>query len=121
VLLVDDSQVFLDAAARLLAGDRRIEVVGRAGSGAEALERLAGLSPDLVVVDWDMPGMNGLELSRRLKEQNAPPRVLMLTLHDLTEYRAAAAPYADGFLAKSATATDLLGVVHRLCPNGGPA
>lgn len=118
VFLVDDSRVFLHATSCLLSSDRDVEVVGRAASGEEALARLPAATPNVVLVDWEMPGMNGLELARRLKELKDPPRVVMLTLYDLAEYRAAAAPLADGFLAKTQTATDLLGLLHRLCGNG---
>jgi DNA-binding NarL/FixJ family response regulator len=118
VFLVDDNRVFLHATACLLSGEPDMDVVGRAASGEEALERLPGAGPDVVLVDWEMPGMNGLELARQLKEMPDPPRVVMLTLYDLAEYRDAAATLADGFLPKTQTATGLVELLRKLCRNG---
>ena len=101
-LLVDDNSDFLDAAARLLDDIENVAVVGRAASGAEALEQAARLRPDLVLMDWAMPGMNGLEAMRHLKSFEQPPLVVLVTLHDAPPYRAAACEAgADGFVHKA--------------------
>ena len=102
VLLVDNNIEFLELAAQHLAADPTIEVVGSAMSGREALEQVSNLSPDVVLVDLAMPGMNGLELTRRLKALPHPPCVIIVTLYDEPEYRAAAlAAQADAFVAKA--------------------
>ncbi len=101
VLLVDDSPVFLEAAANLLAAHAGIEVIGQATSGEEAVAQVAVLHPQLVLLDWEMPGMNGLETLKILKTFPNPPRVVLVSLHDLAEYRAAAVAHgADGFWGK---------------------
>src|SRR4051794_32386191 len=61
ILLVDDSAEFLESAARLLMLHQELSIVGRAASGSSALEQVAALKPDLVLMDLAMPGMNGLE------------------------------------------------------------
>jgi DNA-binding NarL/FixJ family response regulator len=109
VLLVDDSAEFLESAARLLALHQDLRIVGRVSSGRDALEQVAALQPDLVLMDLAMPGMNGLETTRQIKAQPAPPRVVIMTLYDVAEYRtAASAAAADGFIAKSSMRTQLL-------------
>jgi DNA-binding NarL/FixJ family response regulator len=60
VLLVDDSRVFLVAAAKLLESHPDIQVIGQATSGEEAVTQVCVLKPHLVVMDWEIPGMNGL-------------------------------------------------------------
>jgi len=114
VLLVDDSPLFLASAARVLAADPRLDIVGQVTSGPAALEQLAQLDCDLVLVDLVMPEMNGLEVAERIRELSRPPRVVVLTLDDTAEYRAAAVACADGFLGKAHTATQLLPLIHSL-------
>lgn len=102
VLLVDDSLVFLDAAANLLAGVSGIVVIGQATSGEEAVAQVNSLKPELVLMDWEMPGMNGLQAMKIIKKLADPPQVVIVSLHDLEEYHAAAISQgADGFWSKS--------------------
>lgn len=118
ILLVDDSAEFLESAARLLMLHQDLTVVGRAVSGSSALEQLALLNPDLVLMDLAMPGMNGLETTRQIKALPAPPCVVIMTLYDLAEYRAAARDaLADGFIAKSSIRSQLLPMLASLFPN----
>lgn len=113
--LVDDSPSFLQSAARFLAADERIEIIGVALSAEEALEQVATLKPDLVLMDLNMPGMNGLEATRLLKAGPSPPRVVILTLNDTEEYRQAALQaQADGFVAKSDLGQKLLPLLESL-------
>jgi len=102
VLLVDDNPEFLKAAERLLSRTPHLEVVGCASSGAEALDQTKALRPELVLMDWSLPGMNGLEATRRINAQPNPPKVLILSLQDYPEYRLAAKEAgAEGFISKS--------------------
>ncbi|HEX7972893.1 MAG TPA: response regulator transcription factor [Anaerolineales bacterium] len=114
-LLVDDSPDFLDAAAHFLSSDPQIEIVGVSLSGQEALDRLPGIDPDLVLMDLAMPDLSGLEATRRIKTQPNAPRVIILTLHDNQEYRRASqAAQADGFMTKSDVGVNLLPLIHSL-------
>jgi DNA-binding NarL/FixJ family response regulator len=115
VLLVDDSSEFLDAVARFLSSDGRIELIGSTYSGQEVLQKVPDVRPDLILMDIAMPDMNGLELTRRIKAQPGAPRVIILTLYDNSEYRSAAGDVeADGFIAKSELGEQLLPLIHSL-------
>jgi CheY-like chemotaxis protein len=115
VLLVDDSAEFLESAARFLATDTVLAIVGRALSGAEALAQIELLGPDLVLVDLMMPEMNGLELTGHIKARPYPPRVIIVTLYSLAEYsNAAETALADGWVTKSTFGTNLLPLIYRL-------
>lgn len=90
VLLVDDNPVFQKAARDVIAALPGVASIECADSGAEALARLGEINPDLVLTDIMMPGMSGFELIRRLRAGDTPPRIVAVTLHESTEYRAAA-------------------------------
>ena len=109
VLLVDDSQECLRAAERfLLGGVPGFGLAGKATSGAQAIEMVAALHPDLVLMDLAMPGMNGLEATRRIKQEHAAPKVIIVTLHNEPTYRVMAKDAgADGFLLKGDLVTEL--------------
>ena len=115
MLLVDDSPLFLEQASAWLSRESDIEVVGCVTSGAAALALAERLKPRVVLMDVAMPGMNGIEATRRLKSLPKPPAVLMLTLDGDPGYRAAAAAAgAEGFVCKSDLATALLPSLRRV-------
>ena len=115
ILLVDDSPLFLAAAGHALATDSRLEVVGSALSGQEGVALVAQRRPDLVLVDVAMPGMNGMETTRRIKAQPNAPQVVVLTSYDQQHYRAAAkAVGADNFICKSDFDAQLLPLLEIL-------
>ncbi len=117
VLLVDDSPDFLKSAGRFLSLQPSLQVVGSATSGKEALKQIPQLAPHLVLLDWAMPEMSGLEALRRIKARESPPRVVMLTLYDIVQYRRAAQlAGADGFLCKTEWSAQLMPLVHCLFP-----
>ncbi len=117
IFLVDDHSGFLGALAQFLAGDPRIEIVGQANSGTVALQRIAQVSPDLVLLDLSMPDLNGLEVTRQLKRLPHAPRVIILTIHDLPQYRKAAqAAGADGFVSKAGFGAQLRPLIVTLFP-----
>jgi len=81
ILIIDDEQPARDRLRRLLAGMPRYEVVGEAASSAEALERIRELSPDILLLDISMPGMNGMALARVLREGGASPAIIFCTAY----------------------------------------
>ena len=114
-LLLDDNAIFLDSATRFLEADERVKIVGRAASGLEALEQADRLRPDVVIMDVAMPGMSGLDTTRRLKAETHAPLVVIATMHDHAEMRSAATEaQADGFVAKSGFCLELLPLIKSL-------
>jgi len=115
VVLVDD-QVLLRTAFRIIFDETDdIAVVGEAGDGAAAVDVVDRQRPDVVVMDIRMPGMNGVEATRRIRAlpTSTDARVLILTTFDLDEYvYAALRAGASGFLLKDALAEDLLAAVR---------
>ena len=118
ILLVDDSAVFVRAAKQFIEeafrGDSRLQVLATAGSGDEALRRMDFESPDLVLMDVRMPGLDGIEATRRIKLLAEPPTVLMLSLEDEGLERAAALAGADGYMSKSALVEQLPALIGAL-------
>lgn len=117
LLLVDDNHEFVEQATQWLSVHPWIEIVGRAYSGQEALDQVTGLQPDLVLMDVAMAGLNGLETTRRIKQQLNAPRIVLLTMHDIPAYREEAqAADADGFVPKSELHTELLRAIDKVFP-----
>ena len=109
VLIVDDHGIVRAGIRSLLEGQSDIEVVGEAAGGEEAIEKARGLRPDLVLMDIAMPGMNGIEATRRIKEELPDISVLVLSMHDDEEFffpvlRAG----ASGYILKEAEPQELL-------------
>ena len=102
-LIVDDNASFREEMRGLLA-EQGLDVVGGAGSGAEAVRQIAELGPEVALIDIDLGEESGLELARRLREtpgQAAVPYVILISTHDEAEYAdLIEASSAIGFLAK---------------------
>lgn len=81
-LIVDDEPLAIDRIRMICADLPMVRVAGTASDGAQALERIAELSPDLVLLDLTMPELDGLEVARRLAGQANPPAVVFVTAHD---------------------------------------
>jgi DNA-binding NarL/FixJ family response regulator len=109
VLIVDDQPLQRMGFRMVLESEPGISVAGEAGNGSEAVRRTADLSPDVVLMDIRMPGMDGIEATRRITASGGRSRVLVLTTFDLDEYvYAALRAGASGFLLKDARPDELL-------------
>lgn len=120
VFLVDDQQMVRAGFRMLVESQDDMVVVGEAGDGGEALERLAVTTADVVLMDVRMPRLDGVEATRQLLAQPEAPRVIVLTTFDLDEYAfAAIRAGASAFLLKDAAPPDLLGAIRSV--QGGDA
>ena len=109
ILIVDDQPLQRMGFRMVLESEPGISVAGEAENGIEAVRRTAELSPDVVLMDIRMPGMDGIEATRRITESGGRSRVLVLTTFDLDEYvYAALRAGASGFLLKDARPDELL-------------
>lgn len=100
-LVVDDSPAALHSICYFLKLRPNITVVGTATDGREGLASAYALHPDLVLIDVQMPGMNGIEAASQLKRDLPATRVIMVTVHDSPEVRLACRQCgADGFIPK---------------------
>jgi two-component system, NarL family, invasion response regulator UvrY len=109
VLLVDDQESFRRRAAAVVDATDGFLVAGCAGSGEEALDVAAAVRPQLVLMDVNLPGMDGLEATRRLRGLSAPPVVILLSGHDEEDVEAwARACGAAAYVAKVSFASERL-------------
>jgi DNA-binding NarL/FixJ family response regulator len=113
VFLVDDQELVRAGFTMLVDSQADMRVVGQAGDGGEALEKIQVTACDVVLMDVRMPRLDGVEATRRLQSLPEAPKVIVLTTFDLDEYvHAALRAGASGFLLKDAQPTDLLAAVH---------
>ena len=114
-IVVDDYPPFLTALISLLGSKNGIEVVGQAHNGQDALTLALEAKPDLVLVDFTMPGMNGIEVARRLKSMPVAPKVIVMSFHAEAEYRDMALQAgADAFLVKTEIHQELVPLLRRI-------
>jgi DNA-binding NarL/FixJ family response regulator len=119
VLVVDDHPLFRDGLAGLLATVDDVEVVGSAGEGEVAVRLSAELSPDVVLMDLNMPGLPGLEAIRRIVRLDGAPAVLVLTMVDDDDSVAAAMQVgARGYLLKGAVQEEVLAALRTVAAGG---
>ncbi len=114
VLVVDDQALVRAGFVMILETEPGIEVVGEAEDGAVAVEMAAELDPDVVMMDIRMPGTDGLEATRMIRQHSeSPPRVLMLTTFDLDDYvYEALRNGASGFLLKDTPPDELVSAIR---------
>jgi DNA-binding NarL/FixJ family response regulator len=113
VVLVDDQTLVRTGFRLVLDVTGDIEVVGEAADGTQALDVVARTRPDVVLMDVRMPGLDGIETTRRIRCGPQPARVIILTTFDLDEYvLAGLRAGASGFLLKDALAADLISAVR---------
>ena len=113
VLLVDDQSMLRLGFRMVLGAEEGIEVVGEAGDGAAGLAMTKALQPDVVLMDVRMPGVDGIEATRRILAEAPGARVIILTTFDLDEYAfAALRAGASGFLLKDARPAELVAAIR---------
>ena len=121
VLLADDHTLFREGLRSLFAAEQDIDVVGQASDGAEAVRKTAELSPDVVVMDIMMPGMNGIDATRIIRSEHPATRVLVLSMYDDEEYvQRLLAAGASGCMLKRATSDELVRALRDVVAGGTP-
>lgn len=118
-MVVDDSPAALRAISSVVARQQNLSFVGAASNGREALALARSLHPDLVLLDLEMPVMDGIEATSRLGRDCPATRVVIVTVHNTPELRQLCYERgASGFIAKTALQDELPIVVLKLFGNG---
>lgn len=108
VMLVDDHALIREGIKQLLEFDGSIDVIEQASDGAECLEKLQHVQPDILLLDINMPNVNGIEVLEEIKKKNIPVKVLMLTVHSEAEYLVQAVDIgANGYILKDSGSEEL--------------
>ncbi len=108
VIIVDNHSMVREGLKKLLEFDGDIEVIGEANDGLECLELLDSLVPQVLLLDIDMPRMNGLEVLQKIKENNINVKVIILTVHNEMEYLIKAVDMGiDGYMLKDSESCEL--------------
>ena len=119
ILLVEDHQIVREGLRRMLELEPDMQVVGEANNGAEALARMDELAPDIVITDVKMPGMDGMELTRRLTPEYPQCQVLVLTFYN-EYFNEALAAGAAGYLVKDLRREELVHAIRTIREGRSP-
>lgn len=113
LLLVDDHEIVRAGLRMLFLAEPDLEIVGEVGSGAEALQAVQELQPEVVIMDVAMPGLNGIEATRQIKEASPNTAVLALTMHEDEQYFFEMLNAgASGYIPKRAAPDDLVSAIR---------
>lgn len=108
VLIADDHKMVREGLKRILEFDGEISVVDEADNGQECLKKIRSSKPDIVLLDINMPVMNGIEVLQEIKKKNISVKVLVLTVHNEVEYLLKAVDIGvDGYIMKDAESAEL--------------
>lgn len=115
ILLADDHVMFRQGIKRIIEESDNLKIVGEVGDGLELLEFLKNRSVDMVLLDISMPNMRGIEATREAKVIRPDIKVLILTIHNNTEYvQHSIKAGADGYLIKEESDTELLTAINKV-------
>jgi DNA-binding NarL/FixJ family response regulator len=119
VLVVDDHALVREGLCRLLEGQADLHVVAQAGTGHDAVTLCREQRPDVVILDYGLPDLDGLEVTRQIVATRSGARVLVVTMHASEEYAARVLGVgAAGFVVKSAAAEELVAAVRKVAAQG---
>ena len=118
IVLAEDHQVVRQGLKALLEGQPDIKVVGEASDGQQAIKLVLKLQPQVLILDWMLPGLSGLEVTRRLRAAGASTEIIVLSMHTDESYvRSALKEGAKGYVLKDSSASHLVAAI-RACVNG---
>lgn len=113
ILLADDHTLLRQGMRRLLEAEEDLEIVGEAGEGLETIHKAEQLCPDVVVLDYAMPGLTGPQAAVRIKQMEPKTKVIVLTMHDDEEYvEEALGAGASGYMLKDAASHELIAAIR---------
>ncbi len=113
VMIVDDHSMVREGIKKLVEFDSDIEVIDESGDGAECLKKLGKLMPDVILLDINMPELDGIETLKAIKTRKNSPKILMLTVHNEIEYLIKAIDIGiDGYILKDADSKELIRAIH---------
>lgn len=119
VVVVDDHPLIVDGIQSQLSSIPHIEVVGQSGGGEEAMQLIIELSPDVVLMDVTLPGISGIEMTRRLSAESSGVAVIMLTMHEDEEYVIESVQAgARGYVLKSSGPSIMLQAIETVAQGG---
>lgn len=119
ILIAEDQRIVREGIIALLEDDDGVEIVGEAANGEQAVERWSRLRPDVVLMDLQMPVVDGAEATRRIRELDPDARILVLTTYATDEFIwKALRAGAKGYLLKDASADELLGAIATVSSGG---
>ena len=108
VMIVDDHKMIREGLKRILEFDGEVQVIEEADNGQDCLNKLKNIKPDIILLDINMPVMNGIETLQMLKKKKKKYKVLMLTVHNEVEYLIKAVDIGiDGYLLKDSDSNEL--------------
>ena len=116
IFLVDDHQMVIDGITSILSEETDVKVVGTASNGVDALEKIAIDSPDLVLLDINMPEMDGIEVVKMLRKRGDNTKVLILTMHNNAQFtKQLSALGVNGCILKNTGKSELLNAIKIVC------
>jgi len=119
ILLTDDHTLFRQGIRTLLSAESDLEIVGEAANGAEAVEKVTELRPDLVLMDIGMPGLSSFEATRQIKKIRPDAKILFLTMYDDEDYLVQCMEVgASGYVLKDSPAQQLLAAIRDVYRGG---
>jgi DNA-binding NarL/FixJ family response regulator len=120
ILLVDDHQIVRQGIRSMLDDSRRNwEICGEAASGDEAVQKVKTLNPDLIVLDLKMPGINGFETTRLVRELGFKTRIIIFSMHNATGFiNEARNVGAEGYVRKSEASRELVVAIDKILSGG---
>jgi DNA-binding NarL/FixJ family response regulator len=115
IFIADDHPIFRDGLKSLIEKDDRLKIIGEAGDGGEALEKLSQAAADIAILDIDMPGSDGFEVARKIGEMNLPTKVIFLTMHKDEHFLNKALDLdVKGYLIKESAVTDIINCIKNV-------
>ncbi|HEY1025560.1 MAG TPA: response regulator transcription factor [Sphingobacteriaceae bacterium] len=119
ILIADDHEIMLDGIEALLAQNEDIEVVGKVSDACYCLSYLCTQKPDILITDYNMPGMTGLQLLKEVKQNHPAVKVLFLSMHDESNIvQDAVMAGADGYILKKYAAREIMRAITIIAEGG---